>query len=229
MRAGRLGGGALWSAWSELATVLDGGGGTGRPIVEERAGGGGGAAGAGAVRRGGSDGTLLVAALDPDASVVAETFDDGAGGARGGARGGRWNGRSGGGGGGSVGAGADDVAERGIGGGFARPAIFANHQHHHQHEIFNRCRIQRTMLTRSRRCRWLQLWHSACEEPAKLRRSTTTTSWRRASAIRAPRNGWDSSRSNTRSSYSTTTTTAAAALLPVEKRATAVIRDCLFE
>lgn len=125
MRAGRLGGGALWSAWSELATVLDGGGGTGRPIVEDRAGGG---AGAGAVRLGGSDGTLLVAALDPDASVVAETFDEGAGGARGGARGGRWNGRSGGGGGGSVGAGADDVAERGIGGGFARPAIFANHQ-----------------------------------------------------------------------------------------------------
>ena len=69
-----------------MATCLEGGGGTGRPIVEDLAGGGGGAAGAGAVRLGGRDGTLLVAALDPDVSVAAETTDEVAGGARGGAR-----------------------------------------------------------------------------------------------------------------------------------------------
>ena len=75
---------------------------------------------------------LLVAALDPDVSVAAvETSDGVARGVRGGARGGSWNGRSGGGGGGSVGGGAEAVAERGIGGGFARPVILANHQHQH--------------------------------------------------------------------------------------------------
>ena len=133
LRAGRLGAVVVGGAPDDgVAMVLGGGGGTGRPMVEDLTGGGGGAgaAGGGAVRLGGSEGTkLLVAALDPDVSVAAvETSDLGA---RGGARGGRWNGRSGGGGGGSVGGGAEPVAERGIGGGFARPVILANHQHQH--------------------------------------------------------------------------------------------------
>ena len=145
LRAGRLGGaGVVGGGGSDegVATVLEGGGGTGRPMVDDLTGGGGGAgatggAGGGAVRLGGNEGrTLLVAALDPDASVAAETSDGAARGARGGARCGSWNGRSGGGGGGSVGAGADPVAERGIGGGFARPVILANHQHQHQHQYW---------------------------------------------------------------------------------------------
>lgn len=136
-RAGRLGAVVVDGALDDgVAMVLEGGGGTGRPMVEDLAGGGGGAgaAGGGALRLGGSEGTmLLVAALDPDVSVAAvvETSDGVARGTRGGARGGSWNGRSGGGGGGSVGGGAEPVAERGIGGGFARPVILANHQHQH--------------------------------------------------------------------------------------------------
>ena len=127
--------------------VLAGGGGTGRPIVEDLVGGGGGAAaGGGAARLGGRDGTrLLVAALDPEASVAAETSDGAAGRARGEARG-SWNWRSGGGGGGSVGAGADGVAERGMGGGFARPAIFADHQHQHYNRIDTEFKTQYVLV-----------------------------------------------------------------------------------
>ena len=132
LRAGRLGAVVVCCASDDgVAAIREGGGGTGRPMVEDLIGGGGGAGAAGgaALRLGGREGTmLLVAALDPEVSVAAaETSDAAVRGARGGARGGSWNGRSGGGGGGSVGGGAEAVAERGIGGGFARPVILASH------------------------------------------------------------------------------------------------------
>ena len=132
LRGERLGGAVVASGGLDkgAATGLEGGGGTDRPIVEELIGGGGGAAGGGAARLGGSDGTtLLAAALDPGASVAAETETSNgeAGRARGRARVGCWKGRSGGGGSGSVR--TDAITECGIDGGFPRPVIFADHQY----------------------------------------------------------------------------------------------------